>query len=257
MGRFRIAQTSIFLLYFCLLLYILYQGSVFLSATSDFLKTLANQKSTGSQNYSNLEMIVDRYPSFRPSLDRFFRNKVAEENSKEFQDDSLRPPKDFSIRLGTLLTPQKVNCSSGSRNSDDLVVILKSRPQEYFQRQAVRQTWGKDFRNKLTFVIGCPSSGGELGEQLQAAIRLESEQFGDILLVDFVDTYYNLSLKFLASLNYISSQCSGSGFYLYGDTDAILYPDNVKEFVRKRASKRKTIYGLCWKDARVFREGKW
>lgn len=80
--------------------------------------------------------------------------------------------------------------------------------------QVVRGTWGREgtFRNGLSirtiFLLGAPKNrtGFPLWDQL---LTYESQTFQDILLWDFDDTFFNLTLKETHFLKWVNSSCPG------------------------------------------------
>lgn len=99
--------------------------------------------------------------------------------------------------------------------------------------------------------------------QVEIDIGIESRRYGDILLVDFDDTYRNLSLKSLAILRWSQHYCTSATFIFQGDSDAIVFPRQVHAFVQQLSidndqQQPARIYGgWCWNIARVQRYGKW
>lgn len=97
-------------------------------------------------------------------------------------------------------------------------------------------------------------------EQIESGIEIESRRYGDILLADFDDTYRNLSLKSLAILRWSQLYCTSAEFIFQGDSDALVFPQQVQTFVRQITNQHTPrIYGgFCWPNARVVRnDGKW
>mmetsp|Transcript_68931 Transcript_68931/g.224637 ORF Transcript_68931/g.224637 Transcript_68931/m.224637 type:complete len:366 (-) Transcript_68931:149-1246(-) len=95
--------------------------------------------------------------------------------------------------------------SSGSARSSigELVfyVALPSAPGEAENRQAVRASWAAwALRHKrpwsYDFFVGAASLEGSMAQSL----RQEAKDFGDIVLLDMVDSYNNLTLKVVQAL---------------------------------------------------------
>ncbi len=241
-------SKRIVLKYLCFLLTAVYlHGVLFVENDSQKIRT---NHAVMSINFG----MIGRQESFGNFLNQFSEKSTVTNDSKYVEDHSL---KDFSAPLLIRLMPYMTKCSASLKNSSDMIMLIKSRPQEFSQRQTVRETWGTEFREKLAFVIGQPYSNSGLIPELDLAIQQESKQFRDILYVDFVDSYYNLSLKFVASLRFMSSECSPANFFAYGDSDTLVFPKNVKTFIRHIGSQQQTIYGELLRNNRVRRSGKW
>uniref|UniRef100_A0A914WP57 Hexosyltransferase n=1 Tax=Plectus sambesii TaxID=2011161 RepID=A0A914WP57_9BILA len=158
----------------------------------------------------------------------------------------------FGTESRFLLTP-----TMGSTNCSRLltVYILKSRPDEFFQRAAIRDTWGKTLKGRLVFVVGQATTSAKY--QVETALKLEADRNKDLLFVDFADTYKNLSLKSVAILRWADRFCQQASFFFQGDTDAVVFPEVVENFATKHIANQSRIYGSCWKLGRVVRVGKW
>jgi len=102
-------------------------------------------------------------------------------------------------------------------------VIVKSRPYEHFQREAIRQTYGTHFRNRLIFLLGRRPDH----PTTETSIELESETYGDILQGDFLDTYFNLGQKSYAALHWMNKFCSKERFYFLVRTVLLSENDSI------------------------------
>lgn len=78
--------------------------------------------------------------------------------------------------------------------------------------QVVRRTWGKEglFQNgvsiRTVFLLGVPRNRTAL-PLWDRLLTYESETFQDILLWDFEDTFFNLTLKETHFLKWVNSSC--------------------------------------------------
>lgn len=170
----------------------------------------------------------------------------------------------FSKNIVFTIQPENLDCvrssiqsrllvdDADSSSSPTVFVIVKSRPYESFQRNAIRSTYGGHFKRKLIFVVGRSESKDD-----EEALRLEASVNKDILQADFLDTYYNLSFKSLSILHWINGHCPYENFYVQADSDALLFPENLHLFAEKNKLKKRHIFGLCWHQAPVRRYGKW
>lgn len=89
-------------------------------------------------------------------------------------------------------------------------------------RQLIRDTWGSlkyypQIRMRVIFVFGAAATQEE-----QKIISEESEKFHDIIQLDFVDSYKNLSYKGLSALQWISQHCLHPPWILKSDDDMII-----------------------------------
>ncbi|KAM9326422.1 UDP-GlcNAc:betaGal beta-1,3-N-acetylglucosaminyltransferase 8 [Gastrophryne carolinensis] len=104
-------------------------------------------------------------------------------------------------------------------NDTFLLLAIKSSPQNFAQRQAVRDSWGSEKsyggRNvRLVFLLGIAP-----GPDLSPLLAYEDGHFHDLLQWDFADTFFNLTLKDQLFLGWAKTYCTGAKFILKGDDD--------------------------------------
>lgn len=138
--------------------------------------------------------------------------------------------------------------SNCKQNPPFLVLLVTTAHDQIEARMAIRKTWGKEQliqgeRVVTLFLLGTnPSKHNSLSEEFNI--------YKDIIQKDFVDTYYNLTIKTLIGLDWIVNHCPQTHYVMKTDTDmfvntyylvklllrknqtsnlftGILYPDNV------------------------------
>ncbi|RXG55643.1 UDP-GalNAc:beta-1,3-N-acetylgalactosaminyltransferase 2 [Armadillidium vulgare] len=128
-------------------------------------------------------------------------------------------------------------------------------------RHFIRNSWGsKDiyFRTRLRpiFLVGATNNNS-----LQNEIENEAKTFRDILQINYMDTYRNLTYKIMAGLSWISENCRITPWILKIDHDVMLNPFNLRKFLEKELQSnpsQNVIIGNCKKNAtKPFRFGKW
>ncbi|MEE6491275.1 hypothetical protein FKM82_016158 [Ascaphus truei] len=115
-----------------------------------------------------------------------------------------------------LLIDQPDKCPT---NRTYLLLAVKSSPQNFAQRQAVRDSWGaeRDYAGlpvRLVFLLGTAQ-----GPDLSALLHYEGSRSRDILQWDFQDTFFNLTLKDQLFLGWARLRCPGASFVFKGDDD--------------------------------------
>ena len=117
-------------------------------------------------------------------------------------DQVLRKPQIFHYRkdqtIGNLIS--KTECS---KNHIGLLILVTSHPQNIYRRETIRKTWGSystqylknDFR---TFFV----SAKVKNEILMSKFYGEVSKYKDIILGNFYENFYNLSLKVDISLEW-------------------------------------------------------
>ena len=112
-----------------------------------------------------------------------------------------------------------------------LVSIIHSAADNKPARSMIRESWGNpsipDIATRLVFLLGSTQDTG-----LQASIQEESDQFGDIIQGDFLDTYHNLSYKAIMGNLWVSEFCEQAEFVVKTDDD--MYVDLYEVYALTR-----------------------
>lgn len=124
-----------------------------------------------------------------------------------------------------------------------LLMVIKSVIEQHDRREAVRKTWGKERTvdgRKITtlFLLGSPASGKD-AKNLQKLIEYEDQIYRDILQWDFMDTFFNLTLKEVNFLKWFDLYCPGVRFIFKGDDDVFVNTHNLLDLINFRVEARK------------------
>ncbi|KAK9958907.1 hypothetical protein ABG768_011005 [Culter alburnus] len=134
-----------------------------------------------------------------------------------------------------LLIDQPAKCS-GPEGAPYMLIAIKSVATDFDKRQVVRRTWGregvfqKDVNVRRVFLLGVPQNQTAL-PLWDKLLGYESHTFRDILLWDFEDTFFNLTLKEIHFLQWINVSCPKVKFIFKGDTDVYVNIDNILEML--------------------------
>ena len=114
------------------------------------------------------------------------------------------------------------------------VYLVKSAISNVKNRNAIRKTWGyekrfADVQIRTVFLLGSDVSS-ESG--VQTNIDSENEKYHDIIQGDFIDTYYNNTLKTLMGMKWAAEFCQNSRFYFFVDDDFYVSTRNLLRFLR-------------------------
>ncbi|KAH9503027.1 Beta-1,3-galactosyltransferase 5 [Bulinus truncatus] len=106
----------------------------------------------------------------------------------------------------------------------ELVLCVLSRRSNYITRHTIRKTWGSYAREPgnnatLIFFLGSEHPSTNISDSVQPLVDHEAKIFGDILQEDYIDSYYNLTLKSISVIRWVSLYCANSKFLLKSDDD--------------------------------------
>lgn len=167
-------------------------------------------------------------------IENYIQFNVAQSRLKQLKNlQPLRP--DYGPVLNDVTSFQyPVNiqpCKEVNVNNSFFVAIISG--VDYFRkREIIRQTWIQHFlsnsvcENLLAgygFIVGLTTN-----RTIQMQIEEESRKYGDILQIDMIDNYYNLTLKVVGLINWLNNYCSTAKFLLKVDDDVYV---NVRNFV--------------------------
>ncbi|XP_023693906.2 acetylgalactosaminyl-O-glycosyl-glycoprotein beta-1,3-N-acetylglucosaminyltransferase-like isoform X1 [Paramormyrops kingsleyae] len=126
-----------------------------------------------------------------------------------------------------------------SRRPITLLLAVKSHISNFEQRQAIRNTWGKDRLQseqvvRRVFLLSIPDKGvGPYATALNSMVMEENNLYRDILQWDFQESFYNVTLKELLFWHWFQDHCMGSIRYvLKGDDDVFVDVERVLDFLR-------------------------
>nr|XP_056714206.1 beta-1,3-galactosyltransferase 5-like [Euleptes europaea] len=133
------------------------------------------------------------------------------------------------------------NCG---RNPPFLVILVTSQLSQTTARLAIRETWGQERiiagkRIVTYFLLGNNSRPYD-----QFVATTESSLYKDIIQKDFLDTYYNLTLKTLMGLEWVHKFCSQSSFVMKTDSDVFVNTYYLTELLLKRNKKTRFFTGF-------------
>uniref|UniRef100_A0AAY5E9A4 Hexosyltransferase n=1 Tax=Electrophorus electricus TaxID=8005 RepID=A0AAY5E9A4_ELEEL len=111
------------------------------------------------------------------------------------------------------------NKRGGPQNSAHvfLLLLIKSSPANYERREVLRKTWAAERMQN--------------GKQIRT-VFLSGTSGDDILLWDFTDSFYNLTLKQVLFMEWLERWCPNAHFLLNRDDDIFTNTDNMVEYLK-------------------------
>ncbi|XP_069623216.1 beta-1,3-galactosyltransferase 1-like [Ranitomeya imitator] len=132
----------------------------------------------------------------------------------------LAPPYPFPYKF---ITNQPDKCKN---RKPFLVIMVIVECQDFESRHAIRETWGNESIYGMEvvriFLVGLPKI---FPDRTQNVLEEESVTFGDIVQQDFMDTYYNLTLKSLMGMEWVTKFCPSASYVMKIDSDMFLNVD--------------------------------
>ncbi|XP_064207341.1 N-acetyllactosaminide beta-1,3-N-acetylglucosaminyltransferase 2 isoform X2 [Anguilla rostrata] len=145
-----------------------------------------------------------------------------------------------------ILTDQPAVCGGELQAAEApmLLLAIKSETGNFENRQAIRQTWGRNGWMegetggrggivRTVFLLGKQDPSMGLYADLEKLLEIEKSQHRDILQWDFRDTFYNLTLKDVLFLRWFSHRCPHAHFVFKGDDDVFLRTRALLDFLHQ------------------------
>ncbi|XP_078505595.1 N-acetyllactosaminide beta-1,3-N-acetylglucosaminyltransferase 2-like [Lissotriton helveticus] len=170
--------------------------------------------------------------------------------------------KDFLLYMRcknySLIIDQPKKCS----NKPFLLLAIKSLTPHFDRRQAIRESWGKEINiGDLTvvrvFLLG-ETPAEDYFPDLSDIVKHESETHKDILLWNYRDTFFNLTLKEVLFLKWVSTSCADAQFIFKGDDDVFVNTHQILDYLKSLpADKAEDVFiGDVIKEAGPHRDKK-
>nr|CAX69340.1 UDP-GlcNAc:betaGal beta-1,3-N-acetylglucosaminyltransferase 5 [Schistosoma japonicum] len=179
-----------------------------------------------SLNYFEYPLDVDLYMIYENRL------KTAD---KKASVEPINP-----IIFNTILRPVP-SCKLANQFSvsPDLVILVKSALLHFKLRNNIRRSWGNpncyrhhEVRTRTLFILGRLGSADWEHSNTQKLVLQEHLKYNDIVQFDFIEGYYNVTYKLIATLDFATSECSSSQFLTLIDDDFMLHPPNLMQTLR-------------------------
>uniref|UniRef100_A0A8C7ZYS1 Hexosyltransferase n=1 Tax=Oryzias sinensis TaxID=183150 RepID=A0A8C7ZYS1_9TELE len=139
-----------------------------------------------------------------------------------------------------------------------LLIVIKSVATQHDRREVIRKTWGKEQvldgkRVKTLFLLGKPSNEAER-ENHQKLVEYEDKIYGDILQWDFLDSFFNLTLKETHFLKWFHTYCPDVRYVFKGDDDVFVSVENIFEYLESIKNEKNMFVGDVLVKAKPIRK---
>lgn len=137
----------------------------------------------------------------------------------------------FKKESGKFLQLPDVDCR---QNPPFLVLLVTSSHEQLLARMAIRNTWGREQvvrgkRINTFFLLGTSPK-----QDMARVVAQESQRHRDIIQKDFVDAYFNLTLKTMMGIEWIHHFCPQAAFVMKTDSDMFVNVHYLTELLLKK-----------------------
>lgn len=173
---------------------------------------------------------LDYYTKFVYPLDIDIEDIVYK--IKNGMEPNIKPINEYKYRFKIM---NKNKCKKSDNTDDEirLLFMIKSALGNTLQRNAIRNSWGwekrfSDVSIRRVFILGIDPDN----PAIQDKIDEEFQRYDDIIQADFVDNYYNNTVKTMMSFKWIVHNCPRAQYIFFSDDDMYVSTKNLLAFIR-------------------------
>lgn len=148
-----------------------------------------------------------------------------------------------------------------SKISHPLIIVVKTRAMNtgplFERRMFTRASWAREAQElgiPVIYAIGRPTD-----DKVQAMLEYENQIYGDILQINYIDSYYNITIKTTGILNwFVRHNCSQMFQFLFlVDDDVLVNIPSLLNTISNMTFRTDGIYGLYLENIEPHPSGKW
>lgn len=151
-------------------------------------------------------------------------------------------------------------CTKDLSAPRSLFIAINTAPGYFAKRESIRKTWARHLKHQshligtagFAFILGV--NNGPNATAIQKQLEQESATYGDIIQVDMMDNYYNITLKVSGLLNWIHNYCSHVDFVLKVDDDVYVNVRNLATTLQTLKPNKLNAYGVRMPFLNVVRQ---
>lgn len=156
---------------------------------------------------------------------------------EEFIDQLKNDEKPMVKPINSYPYPYIYNQTKKCVGNDEvrLVYLVKSAPEHFNRRIAIRESWGfekrfSDVEIRRVFLLGYQN------KNIQSLLDEEQKKFGDLLQANFTDSYFNNTIKTMIGLKWAYNNCKKAKYFMLTDDDYYVSTKNVLRYLRNPAN---------------------
>ncbi|TRY88083.1 hypothetical protein DNTS_024143 [Danionella cerebrum] len=225
-----------------------------ITISEDFRKDIPKNGAFWNRKLHSVVKQFDLAENKTDLLDKFECNPESLELlNLNIQDVNSYPPlygnflRGMECRDSVLVINQPGKCDL-DKEEDKIFLLfaIKSMPKHFERRQAVRETWGKEgqyvsgLHVRTVFLLGRSMVDDP---NLDKLVQYEAQVFKDLLVWDFQDSFYNLTLKEHMFFRWMLDHCSQASFIFKGDDDVFANTQDIVSYLNSLDSTQaSTLY---------------
>ncbi|XP_017879349.1 beta-1,3-galactosyltransferase 5-like [Ceratina calcarata] len=217
-----------------------------ISTLSSSVVTVQSTSSSQMFSSASVSVVVKKQSS----------EKMSEKTANETKDTPLPGTNEYSARAiyeAGHAVPIPERCPNFGREMD-LVIIIMSAPTHLDARMAIRQTWGHyGQRNDVSILF---MLGATVDSKVESILKKEQKTYNDVIRGKFIDSYSNLTLKTISTLEWVDSYCSKVKFLLKTDDDMFINVPRLQAFTARHVKDKNVIFGRLAKKWKPIRNKK-
>ncbi|MED6239438.1 hypothetical protein ATANTOWER_006533 [Ataeniobius toweri] len=181
--------------------------------------------------------------SYRYLINRydFLNSTFAISHNHHLRKDGSGSVGGHSVNYPYLINhPNKCRGANG-KDWDDVLLLLfvKSSPENFERRQAIRETWGNEsfvwselgVSVTFLFAMGVYLDAAQR-PRVQDALQQEDKAYGDLIQQNFEDTFHNLTTKLIMQFQWRHMYCSQARFFMTADDDIFVHMPNLVKYLQ-------------------------
>lgn len=148
-------------------------------------------------------------------------------------------------------------CADLCKNNGEqlrLMILITSAPTHHDMRLAIRQSWGH-YASRRDIAIGF-ILGQTNNQTLEDTLAAENFMYNDLVRARFLDSYNNLTLKTISSLEWVETYCPNATFFLKTDDDMFINVPRLLQFIELHHKDKRSVYGRLAKKWKPIRNKK-